>query len=64
MPHLFGDGWTYWIIMVSVVITQRMQIIAKLSIVFDENRTVLQMEGKAVDETIKTTTFSYFIIKF
>ena len=23
MPHLLGDGWTYWNIAVSAVITQR-----------------------------------------
>ena len=35
-----------------------------MSIVFYENRTILLMEGKEVEETIKTITFSYFIITF
>ena len=33
-------------------------------IVFHENIAILKMEGKKVEETIKTINFSYFIIKF
>ena len=35
-----------------------------MSIVFHENRTILKMKGKYVEETITTIIFSYFIIKF
>ena len=35
-----------------------------ISIVFHENRTILKMEGKYVEETITTINFSYFMIKF
>ena len=35
----------------------------KMSFVFHENRTILKMEGKEVEETIKTINFSYFIFK-
>ena len=35
-----------------------------MAIVFHENRTFLKMEGKAVQETIKTINFSSVIIKF
>ena len=39
-------------------------IYCNMSIIFHENRTILKMEGKYVEETITTINFSYFMIKF
>ena len=39
-------------------------IYCNMSIVFHENRTILKMDSKYVEETITTINFSYFMIKF